>query len=391
MQYKSSTVYVALQTLVAIFNHMFNIRTTTSVEKIENLKDDIETNGLNDQPLMWNPKDSDKIEDCQGIRGFRRSRALLMLSESNPARFAELFPKGIPCTLAHVDAKQAALLMVDSGNIVQIRNTFEVYNAAKALFNVGCTESEVVQALAGLLDGIAPMRAKAKTEYDKLIAEGKLEDARKRLFDNRRGMIQHLHNLSRCPVCVEQAVYQKVHGVPMPGFENVPVPKGITNAQVTSLWDKHKIDLGIKNNDGTQMHSALRPGPNFQIKWTDLLEASVKKEVEGTTEEARPKAVSSKEITAQLDEGKWLSHGIQLFGRYVSGNKEANVGLAHERDAEYADIDIVRELDSTLFGDVRLRAKELREEQKRQDAEKAAEDAKKSDAQKAMENATGKK
>ena len=309
-----------------------------SLMKIQELMLDIMENGLQTPISVY------KVDGrYEVIQGHRRYTAIQALYKNDPKRFAELFPKGIPCTIIEgVTYEEAQEMKVDHGNELSLTDPMELQLCANLLFSQGKGEKAVVTRLASLMDRMKPMKSEKLKKYsamlndaklwiekgDKAAAKEKTAEAEKFLFDYRRGMVQNLHNAYRCPNIVMAAMYFKAAGIrPASDAEfAIPdkeiLPDGITYQHVLSLWKAHEKDLTILEN-GVAKYSKRMPGPEFSAKWKTIVEELTKK-ADDTSETPRGKAMSAGEMETELKESKWLSAGFQLLTRHHRKEKDVD-------------------------------------------------------------------
>ena len=222
---------------------------------------------------------------------------------------------------------------------------------ASMLLNAGCGEKDVVIELAGLMDRINPMKAERRKEIDGLATATERDKA---VFDYRRGLVQNLHNAHRAPNIVMAALEHKATGEDVEGFEGEYLPK-LTTAQVTKLWKAHQKDLEIKDEKGKQVFSRRRSGPSFKDSWQKTVESSQKAEENKENGVVRDKAMSGKDMKAEVTEGKWLSHFGHQITKSHSGDK--TVGDLTPLDYTCYQAELVKESDPKLWKQVVKAAK----------------------------------
>lgn len=268
--------------------------------KVEPLADDIEANGLDTQIMVWQPtKDVTEI-----VRGHRRQKALELFFTRNPLGFAERFPKGIPCELrVGIDAKEAARLKIDHGNVLALSHDHEIQMAASMLFDAGANEMDVAVALRGLFEGSKPMRGKNLLKVQafeaKLVEATALEaveiqkEINKLIKAYHRGRVQNLKNVWRCPKVVSDARFYHACNQRPEGVEATTyLPKAGTS-EVTALWKALEKDLAILDETTSiGRYSKRLPGPNFQAAWEALCKTDQEREPKGP----RSKSMSGSKI-----------------------------------------------------------------------------------------------
>jgi len=311
------------------------------------LMEDIRVNGLKTPISVWKDGDAYSI-----LQGHRRFRAITLLKETDPKRFEELFGQGIPCIVREIsDPRDIARFKVDHGNELSLTDPFELQLCASMLFNAGFSEKEVVVELAGLMDRISPMKAERRKEIDALKTASERDQ---KVFEYRRGLVQNLHNAHRCPGIVMAALERKATGLPIEGFEKEYLPK-LTTAQVTELWKAHSKDLEITDDKGRQVFSQRKTGPKFREKWSKLCESAQKAEQDKAEGVVREKAMSGKEMKAEVKDGKWLSSFGQLITKHHAGDK--SIGDLSEYDLTCYFAELVKEADPKLWKQVEKAAK----------------------------------
>jgi len=281
----------------------------------------------------------------------------MLLKETDPKRFEELFGKGIPCIVREVSGpRDVARFKVDHGNELSLTDPFELYKCVKMLFDAGFTEIEAVVEVAGMMERISPMKPERRREIEALATPKEREKA---LAEYRRGFIQGLHNIARSPLIVEAALEYKASGEPVEGFEDQYLPK-LTISQVGSLWKAHSEDLKVQREDGTPVFSKRSPGPKFREKWEKIVEISKKREADQDEGVVRDKAMSGKDMKAELKDGKWLSKFGHLVTKHHAGDK--SVGDLSQYDYTCYMAELVKEADPKLWKQVEKSAKAIEAE-----------------------------
>ena len=304
------------------------------------------------------------------LQGHRRLKAIILLQQTDPKRFAELFPEGIPCIVRKVSgAKDIARLKVDHGNELSLNDPFELYKCAKFLFDAGFGEKEVIIELRGLAERQSPMKAEREREIANLPPQ---KDKDKAYFEYRRGLIQGLHNIARCPFIVEAALEFKATGEEVKGYENQFLPK-LTMSQVSRLWKAFQEDGEVERKDGTKVYSKRNPGPKFLTVWDKIVASAQKAEADKEDGVVREKAMSGKDMKAELTESKWLSRFGQLLTKHHTGDK--SVGDLKELDYSAYCIELVQEADPKLWKQVEKQAKAIEAEVNKANAEVAETEA----------------
>ena len=316
------------------------------------LMEDIRMNGLKNPIMVYLDG-----KEYPVLQGHRRLKAIILLQQTDPKRFAELFPEGIPCIVRKVSgAKDIARLKVDHGNELSLNDPFELYKCAKFLFDAGFGEKEVIIELRGLAERQSPMKAEREREIANLPTQ---KDKDKAYFEYRRGLIQGLHNIARCPFIVEAALEFKATGEEVKGYENQFLPK-LTMSQVSRLWKAFQEDGEVERKDGTKVYSKL-------------VASAQKAEADKEDGVVREKAMSGKDMKAELTESKWLSRFGQLLTKHHTGDK--SVGDLKELDYSAYCIELVQEADPKLWKAVEKKAKAIEAEVNKANAEVAETEA----------------
>lgn len=334
------------------------------------LMEDIRANGLKTPISVYKVKDHYVV-----LQGHRRLKAIALLKETDPSRFKELFGEGISCIVHDIsDPKDIARFKVDHGNELALTDPFELQLCANFLFNAGFSEREVVVDLLGLMERISPM----KPERRKAIEEIKVQaEKEKELLQYRRGLVQNLRNAYRCPTIVMAALEHKATGEPVKGFDEY-LPK-LSTSQVTKLWKGHEEDLKIKDEDsGKTIFNARRTGPKFREAWAKIVESSKKAEADKEDGVVRDKAMSGKDMKAEIKDGKWLSEFGQDITKHHTGNK--TVGDLTPLDHACYQAELVKYHNEKLWKQVTKAAKEIEDKLIAEDAQTEAANAEKVEA-----------
>ncbi len=326
------------------------------------LMEDIRQNGLKTPISVYALKDG----VYEVLQGHRRTRAIALLKETDPKRFAELFKEGIPCIVREVsNERDVARFKVDHGNELSLTDPFELQLCASEFFRVGFKEREVVIELAGLMDRISPMKAEKRTAIENATTQA---DKDKILFDYRRGLVQGLHNAHRCPPIVMAALEHKATGEPVEGYDTyLPKP---TSSQVQGLWKAHSEDLEIEDGEGRKVFSSRRTGPKFNEKWEKLLESAHKADADKDAGVVREKAMSGKDMKAEVKDGKWLSGFGTLMTKHHAGDKSVGDLTPYDETCYLAEL--VQEADPKLWKSVVKTAKAIETEINKQNAQTEA-------------------
>jgi len=293
------------------------------------LSQDIEARGLTTRPLVW-----DRDGTLVILRGHRRTDALRLFDQRNPAEFAIMFPKGIAVDVVkNITSNRAADLKVDHGNERGLDHPHELQMSASMLFNADKSEKDVAIQLAGLMDRLHPMKATARLEYDRLqdLCNGLEGDsfviarntADVYLLKYRRGLVQGLNNAHRCPEIVMAALWSKATGKNPDGYTGKRLIS-LTGNNVTALLKAYNIDLEIQDG-GVSKYSRIMPGPAFWEAWEKIDQANIKREENKKNGTPAAKSKSSKDLTEEA--GQWNSTLARRLCLYHAGDKAQKDGL----------------------------------------------------------------
>jgi len=324
------------------------------------LQTDISQHDLQ-EPLMV--RDNGNGDQKEILRGNRRGRAILNIREDNPDRFAELFGGGVECiVVSDVSDEEALILKVDEGTKQPLTHPYEIQLAANMLFDAGLAEADVAVQLSDLIDKISPMKAAARKELEALQVKRvdaekqglkdyvKTVDTEIREFTGkyRRGFCQNLNNTYRCPDKVKHALFFHACGERHSlDTTDEYLPK-LTQSQVTSLWKAHKKDLDIVDEGKTvSKYNKRVTGPNFNKRWAELI-AKSKEADSKEPSETKPKAMSAKDMLAEVSDGKFKSDVAILACKWHAGNKEAINDLISADEQAYA-ANLVRDGEPDLW------------------------------------------
>lgn len=323
------------------------------------LMEDIRANGLK-TPLSVYQKDG----AYELLQGHRRTRAIALLKETDPKRFKELFNEGVPCIVREVaNERDVARFKVDHGNELSLTDPFELQLCASMLFNANFKEREVIVELAGMMDRISPMKPDKRQAIENATTQAEKDDI---LFKYRRGLVQGLHNAHRCPPVVMAALEHKATGEQIEGYEGQYLPK-LTTSQVTSLWKAHGEDLKVEHEDGRPVFSKTRPGPKFREKWDKIVESAQKADADREEGVVREKAMSGKDMKAEVKDGKWLSAFGTLITKHHSGDKSVGDLTPYDETCYLAEL--VKEADPKLWKQVVKAAKAIEAKINKENAE----------------------
>lgn len=294
------------------------------------LAEDIRANGLK-QRIVVGEVDDLPGETPEVIAGHRRIAAISLGFGLWPDVFEKHFPKGrIPVILKRgMSRDQIEAEKCDHGNMVGLNHRCEVLNSVIMLREAGLTEKAIAVKLAGVLDTVYPLTADARKKrdaFDQKISEArgsarsKLEkDKAEWYLEYRRGIIQGHLRVYKCPDVVKATMLYIAEGEKPEGFEKVAMPSKLSQSQVKKLDAEHREDMKDASVfvDGLSPYTKASPGPRFLEAWTEVLEASAKK-----PNGKRSKALSAKEMQAELTDGRWKSTGFRKLTAHHGGSKD---------------------------------------------------------------------
>lgn len=310
-----------------------NVRSSLGL-RLKELAADIAMNGLTTPIWVWFPTTG--VDIAEVLRGHRRTAALNMLLQDNPARFGELFPDGVPVdVISEITQSEALAIKVDHGNELSLSSVYEVQLCCNLLFEAGHTEEAVVGELSGMLDRISPMSPKVRGEIDSLRAAGLHAEADKREFGYRRGLIQGKHNAYRCPSIVMASIAKDAGEQVPKAFEGQYIPS-LTTGDITGLYKAFTKDQGVLVN-GKAVYDKASPGPNFKAAWDKIVAKSQAKDAE--PESVRAKAMSAKDIMAEVTDKKLKSAlGCKLAAKHAGDSQWDSEIPTLDSDALMAEI-----------------------------------------------------
>lgn len=289
--------------------------------KIAELCADISSRGLTD-PIVVADRGDKGLEILQG---HRRHSACKMLEATDPERFNELFPKGIPVKVwTGLSDSEILIMKLDDSNALPLSNVFEAYLSTKFHFQANSTEGDIAVQLAGLYDRTNRPKARIVKKVDELNGQlAKEKDPskrteieksiRKELLDYRKGLIQGFKNIYDCPEIVERAHYYKHVGQKV--IEDEKLPKGITAKQTSALKKAHLEDMETVGSKASKQI----PGSVFYTKWTEVLKEDSDKN--DGDKPIRAKSMSASDMQDELKTGKYSSQLAQMLTRRHAGQE----------------------------------------------------------------------
>lgn len=321
---------------------------------LSSLKDNISGVGLL-EPLMVADLPNKKGV-LQVVKGHRRLAAMMEILSENPVRFNELFPKGVPVLkVSDVTNEEIVALKLDHSEQLGLSDPHELQRSANMLFAIGKVEADVAVSLAGLIDKISPMNDKARQKLaalkaveEKAVKEGNAagielakRDIRDFIFQYRRGFVQNLHAVYRCPDVVMASLYKKACGETPKEFAGQYLPP-ITTSEAVNLYKLHAKDCETKEN-GVPVFNKAVTGPEFNKRWAEL--STKHQEAEGKVKETRPKAMSSKDMAEEAKSYK-SALAVKLTNKHT-GESSATDILVLDDDAYRAGL--VKKYDSKAW------------------------------------------
>lgn len=311
-----------------------NTRVGEKSNDFEGMARSLEDRGMDEPVQAWKNPDTGKLEI---LRGHRRYAGATILESRSPKVFKQHFPNGIPVIVRRdvTNASEAALAKVDHGTVVTLKYRCERDRAVIILKNEGCTEIEIVSRCEGIF--AKHQTAVASDKRDKLEAlraapEKNRQEIRKLLHETYKGQLQASIAVWKCPVVVQQCLEHLEAKVNLPKGKKCPAK--LTYGDVKKLAKAMESDTQILDDDKMPVHSKGNPGPAFKSAWSELLKAVPK------TGETRAKAMSAKDMDAQLSNGIWDSEGFKKLTQQHSGKKDVK-GLK-AIDAELYAVDLVK-------------------------------------------------
>ena len=294
-------------------------------------------NGMQERPWVTPIPNSDNVEI---VRGHSRMDAQDIISNEYPERHAELFPNGKIKVLLVTEVSE------DEKNILKmdftrrnLNDKYEIQNAASLLFDSGCTEGEVANHLAPMLGEIVGKRKAKITELEEALAKAESPADRVSLqhaisdevAQYRRGKVQGLKNIWRCPYIVTDCLYFEVYGKNPDHYEEGAVLPVLTQAEVRKLAKAYDNDLtAFENKEISERPTKLRPGKNF----LELFE-SICLEKQGNAEkkESEPvKSMSRNDIVKPLKEGNIDSSTMADVINFHGADKSVSADVIKKAD-----------------------------------------------------------
>ena len=362
-----TVIYVILKNLVEGFNPRLE-----HLYKLETLVTNILERGLITPLVVWK-KAKDTFEVLQGTRRFR---ALSIIAKEHPAKFAELFPNGIPCNV-HDDITgiEAVEIRLDHGTMVTLSDPMELQLSANMLFEIGKAEAYLANNLCGIMDVTNPPDAKTRkeiVEFEKDIeilistkaSDDKIQHVKNKLYkakaEHRRGLVQGLKATWRCPDIVMDTKMYHATGVKT---GDQYLPEKLTQANVKKLWAEFKLD----KEERPETSNKVEGGECFNELWNKLCEIDKKADNDKKDGKKNPKAMSAKDMKAELTDSKYQSEFARLITEHHTG-KSVDMVRVKNLDRLMFDIELVKasedEYDKAMVTDIRGRAKEMRDTNK---------------------------
>lgn len=308
-----------------------NTRVGVKSNDFEGMARSLEDRGMDEPVQVWKNEEG-KLEI---LRGHRRLGGAAILAVRNPAIFKQHFPNGIPVIIRKdvTNASEAALAKVDHGTVVALRYRCERDRAVIILKDEGCTEEEIVSRCEGIFakhQTAVPSDKRDKLDTLRTDPVKNRKEIRKLLHETYKGQLQASIAVWKCPKVVQQALEYLEAKEPLP--KGAKAPTKLTYGNVRKLAKALEEDITILK-DGVPMYSKGNPGPGFGKLWVEMLKTVAK------TGDVRAKAMSSKDMEAQLTNGIWDSAGFKALTLQHSGKKDVK-GLK-AMDAKLYLVDLV--------------------------------------------------
>ena len=301
--------------------------------RFEEMAGSLEDRGMDEPVQVWHNPDTDKFEI---LRGHRRFGGASILLNRSPKTFKKVFPTGIPVIIRKdvTNASEAALAKVDHGTVVDLKYKCERNRAVIILKDEGCTEKDIVTRCEGIFAKhqlAIPSDKRDKLDELRKSPEKNRTEIRDLVHGTYKGQLQASVAVWKCPPLVQACLEYLEAKEPLP--KGVKCPAKLTYASVVKLAKAQEEDQQILGDGGVPKYSKGNPGPAFKSLWAELLDAKVK---DGGT---RPKAMSHKDMQAQLDNGIWDSELAKALTMQHSGKKDVK-GLK-AMDAKMYAVDLV--------------------------------------------------
>lgn len=315
-----------------------NVRVSTDVE-LPSLRADIEERGLTTPLTVYFDEEKKKHEI---LCGHRRFTVITEIAKDDKDTFKRLFPKGkIPVLkVCGVSKERAQTLKVDGGTSVELKDPYETQLCANLMFDDGATDSAIANALSTQLCRTSRnggMKKETRNSLKELAEKrqtarlagdiSKMRKLDKEMFklraDYHRGHVQALRAVWACPhIVMACKEFQATQMVPAPFAGQKLVP--LTNSNVSKLLRAFKDDLTVTDGNSIPKYTKERPGPSFNEAFKEIVDAV---KAGGSTKVTRVKAMSSKDMRAEVETGKWSSKGFRSLTLSHAGDKVSGAVL----------------------------------------------------------------
>lgn len=317
----------------------------------ENMALSLEDRGMDEPVQAWKTEDG-RIEI---LRGHRRHAGATILNARSPKVFKGHFPQGIPVIIRKdiTNASQAALAKVDHGTVVTLKYKCERNRAVIILKDEGCTEKEITSRCEGIFSkhqNAIPSDKRDKLEALRASPEKNRIAIRDLVHGTYKGQLQASVAVWKCPSKVQACLEHLEAKEPLP--KGIKCPAKLTYGDVKKLAAAQEEDNQVKDAQEMPLFSKGNPGPAFKALWAELLAAKPK------TGETRAKAMSSKDMQAQLDNGIWDSAGFKALTLQHTGKKDVK-GLK-ALDADLYMVDLVKRHEPAVWKDFTKKAEAIK-------------------------------
>lgn len=226
-------------------------------------------------------------------QGNSRFNALKSIEKGMPARFAELFPRGVPCTVAVFDTpEERALAICDHGLVRPLNTVAELILSTRVLMRAkpSLSRNELISRLANSLDLVFPIRQPDTLKKLALAKEkGPIEYA-KELGNVRAGVAQLLIAGATGPAIIEEYFL---------AIAREEIPKiALTREQIGNLAKAQGEDYSLKDATGICPFSRTQYGPNVTACINGIIERNAVKDGKAVERKAEPKPISKADLEA---------------------------------------------------------------------------------------------
>lgn len=318
----------------------------------EGMARSIEDRGIDEPVQVWK-NDEGKLEI---LRGHRRFGGATIVSNLNPKVFKKHFPNGIPVIIRKdiTSASDAAMAKVDHGTVVSLKYRSERDRAVAILKDEGLTEEDICARLEGLFAKFQNAVPSDKRDRLKELRAKPIEnrkEIRKLVHGTYKGQLQAGIRVWKCPKIVQQTMEFLEAKEPLP--KGIKCPTKLTYGDVSKLSEAQEEDNRAKDDNGMPLYSKGNPGPTFKALWAEMLNQAPK------SKGKQPKAMSNKDMEAQLTNGIWDSEGFKKLTLQHSGKKDVK-GLK-AADAKLYLVDLVIRHEPRAWADFKAKAEAIKQ------------------------------